>query len=708
MMKVVHSVTGLLAGGSACPTLLLLAAALAAAAQPQQQTPPDQKKRDLKVEKLDADSTLPPAAPKVPPRSYAVVIGVARYPKLAEKYQLRFPERDAQSMNTILISPEGGSFKAENVKVLAGPQATLAAMRREIDGWLPSVAKDGDRVLIYFAGHGFLYGGKGYLAPSDFDPAHIEQSGYPMDELGSVIGDKIHATYKILMTDACHSGAISPEETQTLNSSLSNLQKSLFSLTASRDRESSFESADLDGGHGVFTYYVVEGLGGAADSDHDGVVSADELAEYVHTQVREKTDGKQNPTSDRGSFDPNLLLAYTPSTAKPGVAPAPKFGTLTFEANMDDVEVFVDNKTIGVLQKKGQTLSMPGLQPGEHTIKGVKMGYEPDGPRQETVYPGTESTVSIKILIPRRRNKAAVDLLDKGVEEYQKGSEPNYRKAGDDLEKALAMDATYSQAAYYLGLTYSALFDYDKAESNYKKAIAIDPDYQQARADYAGMLLDIGNVDEALRQINTVLVRDPNHAVALTMQSQAYRFKALYAQSIESARKAIQITPKNAEPHLWMADSLRLSGKLPEARAEYDQYLKLSDFDSHLAGQLNYYVLGSLFGLGRKSHAAVHDIWSELRSLAYFGVCDCERRLAHFDEAIAACQKSLSYYSKDPFAHYALGLSYMYKANNTNSVAELGPALKHFQEMLAINPDMDEAKFARQNIATIQKALAGQ
>ena len=50
----------------------------------------------------------------------------------------------------------------------------------------------------------------------------------------------------------------------------------------------------------------------------------------------------------------------------------------------------------------------------------------------------------------------------------------------------------------------------------------------------------------------------------------------------------------------------------------------------------------------------------------------------------------------------------MYKANQTNSVAELGPALQHFREMLAINPDMQEAKFARQNIATIQKALAGQ
>ncbi len=38
------------------------------------------------------------------------------------------------------------------------------------------------------------------------------------------------------------------------------LDKSLFSLTASRDREQSFESADWGGGHGIFTYYVVQRL----------------------------------------------------------------------------------------------------------------------------------------------------------------------------------------------------------------------------------------------------------------------------------------------------------------------------------------------------------------------------------------------------------------------------------------------------------------
>ena len=108
-----------------------------------------------------------------------------------------------------------------------------------------------------------------------------------MDELGQAIGNRIHGKWKVLLTDACHSGAITPEDdTAQVNKSLLDLNSSMFSLTASRDREQSFESSQWGGGHGIFTYYVIQGLQGEADTSGDGVVTADELAEYVHTNVR--------------------------------------------------------------------------------------------------------------------------------------------------------------------------------------------------------------------------------------------------------------------------------------------------------------------------------------------------------------------------------------------------------------------------------------
>jgi Tfp pilus assembly protein PilF len=681
-------------------------ALLADAQQPAPRQPPAAKQRDLRVEK-DAGPVSVPGQPQAVriPRSYALVVGIANYQNLAAAQQLQFPERDAESIYSILISTEGGNFRAENVHKLVGAKATLAGIRHELEEWLPSITKDDDRVLIYFAGHGFVYGGKAYLAPYDIDLKNIAATGYPMDTLGRDIGVKIKGKWKVLLTDSCHSGAINPDaDVQLINGTLGNLNKSLFSLTASRDRERSFESKDWGGGHGIFTYYVVKGLEGAADESGDGVVTADELAEYVHRNVREATSGQQNPTSDRGSFDTNMMLSYVPSNVKPGAPPPPKFGTLVLEANMSEVEVFVDGKSVGVLTK-GTALTLPGLTPGVHTIKGVRMGYEPDGPREEMVYPGQETTVSIKIGIAKRRNKAALDAVDKGLEYYSKGFADNYRKAETYFQKALALDPAYSLAALYLGRTYNALFEEDKAEQYFRKAIEIDPDYTEAHASFAGMLLDTGNVDEAVRQLNVAVQRDPNHAMSWYLLAEAYRLKEAFPQSIESARKAIQLTPNKAEAHFWLAESLRLSGKYDEAKSEYQQYLKLSDFDSKLAGQLNYYVLGYLMGFGKKKRAAQQDIWKDMRSLAYFGLCDAERKESHFDQAIGYCEKSLNYSADDPYVHLALGLSLAKKAQQNGIVEMLPAARQHFATMLALNADLAEADLARKNIASIDAYL---
>jgi tetratricopeptide (TPR) repeat protein len=664
------------------------------------------QERDLKIEDLRA---APRQTAVTIPRSYALVVGIAGYqdPRISK---LLFSERDAQDIFDILISPEGGNFHRENVHLLMGAKATLANLRHELEEWLPSQAKDGDRVLIYFAGHGFVFKGSGYLAPYDFvaDPLNAKKTGYPMDELGATIASKIRAKDKILLTDACHSGAIRPEDSQDINHTLIYPDKSFFSLTASRDREVSYEDPNWGGGHGIFTYFVIRGLEGEADENGDGIVTADELSYYVSSNVREATrnarQGPQTPKEGQGSFDPQMLLAYVPSRAKPSAPPAPKQGTFVVESNMDGTEVFLDGKSVGVVDK-GKALTLQGLAPGTHTIQGVKMGYEPDGPREETVYPGRETTVSIKILIARRRNRAAAAALDKGMGFYQKGYEQNYKKAAAEFQKALDLDPEYSQAALYLARAYHALSDEQNAEKYFRKAIEIDPDYLEAHASFGGMLLDIGNTDEAIRQFETVNRRDPNNLLALTNLAQAYRMKELYKDSIESARKAVKLGPELAEPHLWMADSLRLSGQYEPSVPEYDSYLRLSNFDSKLAGQLNYYVLGFLMGMGRKKRAAQQDIWKDLRSLAYYGMCDSESRLKRFDRAIEDCQKSLSYDPRDAYAHYSLALAFAYQGKRAGDCGMLAAALPHFRAMLQINPDLQEAAIASQNIKAIENYL---
>jgi tetratricopeptide (TPR) repeat protein len=692
--------------------ILWIAFAFGSLAAAQSAAPPVAATNDSAQQSRDLTHVKegPPVAPAAPviPHSYALVIGVARYAHLPAKAQLQFPDRDAEAIYTTLISAEGGNFPAENVHKLINEQATLKNLRHELEEWLPSVTGPDDRVLIYFAGHGFIAGGKAYLATHDVDLAHLSDTAFPMDDLGKDIGTNIHGKWKVLITDACHSGSITPEDdTAQVNQHLLNLNVSTFSLTASRDREQSFESPQWGGGHGIFTYYVIRGLEGEADASGDGIVTADELADYVRTNVRLATKTLQNPTSDRGSFDSNMVLAYNPgrsvkcTTGCPGT---PRYGTLVVQTNMDGVEVWLDGKSVGVIDKT-KPLRLPGMTPGPHTVKGVHLGYEPDGPREEQVYPGQDTTVSIRIMIARQKNRAAEEPFNKGMELYTRGFAANYKAAAVDFEQALQIDPTYSQAALYLGRTWQALYDPAKAETYLKRAIDIDPDYSEARLSYAAALLDTGDYDEAIRQTNAVIQRDANNGMAWYLQSQAFVRKGSYDLAIDSGERAEKMTPANGEAHLWLAEALRNKDRCSEATPEYSRYLALSNFNSALGGQLNYYLLGSLLGFGVKKRAAQQDIWRELRAQANVGICDCLWMEKQFAPAAESCQKALTYVKDDPYANYRLGLVYAEEYNGNGNAELLREARLHFSTVVALIPDTDEAQRSRKYIANIDAVL---
>jgi tetratricopeptide (TPR) repeat protein len=671
--------------------------------QLQGQTPAPAQHRDLsEVPDLPAHSAAPPRIP----RSYALVIGISKYRNLPAKAQLQFPDRDAADIYSTLISEKAGQFPAEGVHKLINEQATLANVKQELETWLPAVTGADDRVFIYFAGHGFISGGKAYLAPYDVDPTRIATTAIPMDELGQDIGSKIHGKWKVLLTDACHSGAITPEDNNVqVNSSLLNLNSSMFSLTASRDREQSFESPQWGGGHGIFTYYVIQGLQGEADTSGDGVVTADELAEYVHTNVRLATHMMQNPTYDRGSFDPGMVLAYNPGSSVTGSSVTPRYGTFVIETNMDDVEVWLDGKSLGIF-KKGVPQRFPGLTPGPHTLKGAHQGYEPDGPKEEQIYPGQETTVAVRILIAQRRNHAAQEIFDRGLELYTKGFETNYKAAASDFEQALAIDLQYSQAALYLGRTYHALYEEDKAKVALQRAIAIDPAYREARLSYAAVLLDTGELDEAIRQLDAVAKQEPTNGMAWYLQSQAFLRKGSYGQAVDAGEEAVKLTPANAEAHLWLGEALRRNSQCDLATTQYERYLSLSNFNSDIGGKLNYYLLGSLFGTGTRKRATQQDIWRELRAQAYEGICDCDWMRKSYDDAAAQCHKALSLEPQDLFANYRLGIVFTEQYNAIGGQALLQEARQYFDAVIAINPDTDEAHRSRKYVAQIDSVLA--
>ncbi|MDH5297142.1 MAG: hypothetical protein OEW26_08440, partial [Nitrospirota bacterium] len=128
---------------------------------------------------------------------------------------------------------------------------------------------------------------------------------------------RLSAERVIFITDSCYSGATAGRTFSTVarratlsDGFLNRLSKGKgrVVLTASRAGEVSEERDDL--GHGVFTYYLLEGLNGKADVDGDSIVTVDEAYSYISTHVPEATGQNQHPVK-KGEVEGQLILGRT-------------------------------------------------------------------------------------------------------------------------------------------------------------------------------------------------------------------------------------------------------------------------------------------------------------------------------------------------------------------------------------------------------------
>ena len=268
----------------------------------------------LERPKAAAPAAPPAVAPPPPSTQWAVIIGVGGYESTAVP-KLRYPVADADAIYQTLIA--SGGFKKENILLLTDKterKPTLRNIKWALGTFLARSAHKDDLVVIYFAGHGASEvdqrgverdGLSKYLVPSDADPDDLYSTALPMDEMQNVLA-RIEAERVTVFLDACYSGAaggrtFASTKTRAVNVDDIFLERLTRSkgraiVTASRPSEVSVELPEL--GHGLFTYYLVRGLQGYADLNRDGIVSLQELYEYLTQEVSRKSravGGNQHP-----------------------------------------------------------------------------------------------------------------------------------------------------------------------------------------------------------------------------------------------------------------------------------------------------------------------------------------------------------------------------------------------------------------------------
>jgi uncharacterized caspase-like protein len=258
-----------------------------------------------------AEVQNPPLSKVVPVRTtgekYAIVVGISKYQHQgAGLSNLKYADRDAQDFLAFLESPAGGSFRKENIRALFNEDATVQSLRTALYTFLTKPGET-DTVILFFAGHGDEDPNDNrnlYLLTYDTDPDNMGGTAFLMSDLQNVFLRVLKARRVITFTDSCHSFGISGERAH-VSTKENNLINQYFMkaasvgeravITASDISETSGEDERWGGGHGVFTYFLLQGLQGAADSNHDGTVTTGELFAYLSTQVRKATGNAQHP-----------------------------------------------------------------------------------------------------------------------------------------------------------------------------------------------------------------------------------------------------------------------------------------------------------------------------------------------------------------------------------------------------------------------------
>ncbi|MGB3759225.1 MAG: caspase family protein [Rivularia sp. (in: cyanobacteria)] len=218
---------------------------------------------------------------------------------------LRYPALDCRGLEQSLIKATEG-FPNKEIVVhhdFASKTPKLKNIRESLKK-IVFYSQPNDSIMLYFSGHGMLEPTtqEAVLCFSDTNQNNLLNTGLPMQELVEILS-KSPAKQQLLCLDTCHSGdmALLGGSARDAETPLSNSTPQLMSVLRQRASQSkgfcallscdrgqkSWEFPEL--GHGVFTYYLMQGLSGEA-ADTTGFIDADGLYKYVYRQTVQYID----------------------------------------------------------------------------------------------------------------------------------------------------------------------------------------------------------------------------------------------------------------------------------------------------------------------------------------------------------------------------------------------------------------------------------
>jgi hypothetical protein len=238
-------------------------------------------------EVIDVD--YPPAAVSIPERasSVAVVIGISAYRETVIP-KLPYAGRDAEMFARYLESI--GGVRKENIQHLSDEHAGRIDIEDAVENWLPRHVMPGSHVYFYYAGHGALNPetGETYLVPYEGTPDSPIRL-YPLKRLYEKLGE-LKVQNVTVFLDSCFSGggrSIAMKGRPIVINADTPRSTNIPNVTVLAAAGGNQVSSDYERNrHGLFTYFLLKGMRGEADTSRDGWIDVDELFSFVREKVR--------------------------------------------------------------------------------------------------------------------------------------------------------------------------------------------------------------------------------------------------------------------------------------------------------------------------------------------------------------------------------------------------------------------------------------
>ena len=258
--------------------------------------------------------------------TFLVAVGVEKYDD-SRISSLKYAVADAQS---VAAAFRASGVAREHVTLLTSDatQPLLRPTRIALVTALQAVkqkARQGDRLIFFFAGHGVEEDGEQYLLTVDTRRDLVDATALPMDLINRALKG-LQASDVLFIVDACRNApdAARGDEGAQLTEGLVRGVQPLIETSEQQARPELLATLlscdvgqrayeDPESGHGVFTTYLLKGLAGEAAAQN-GPVELRRLADYVTKEVSDwaKRSNKQQTPRLLLEGDGDMVLLTPP------------------------------------------------------------------------------------------------------------------------------------------------------------------------------------------------------------------------------------------------------------------------------------------------------------------------------------------------------------------------------------------------------------